>query len=437
MEEHQALSDEVQLGVFRAMRRRPESLSSKRVTLVLSLIHQVTAFSAIILIALSIYVLASNWGGLDPAFFFDIGICSLLFSLIVLLLSLTGWGSVSRLVKRYTAPEDLSNFPMERLGYFEHIAFRFARKRHLIILSMLLVTSCIFVEIYVLAQAYSAVTAFTSTIAVLNTQQKLMATPLNVPEAPFSSLEAALSVRFNTFFFGAGESCTNSNFGWWWDWISIHCPSLQLDLNSCVSCGGLQQTLCNADSTSCYANVSPLGLAQVSGQGVTCPYSICRVGITTYMISQVNPFVYTVLSVLGVQCLTLVLYSLLLAREFKTRPFVQRIVEDGVLDNIQEAEMYHTYEPVENAPAGGPVEAAAGAAGSQRMRSEEDRQEEEEIQMALALSLGALREEEEQREQQQELVVSLAGEDDGEGEEEKGGEIEEVEDDAREPADQT
>jgi hypothetical protein len=155
------------------------------------------------------------------------------------------------------------------------------------------------------------------------------------------------------------------------------------------------------------------------------------------MISQVNPFVYTVLSVLGVQCLTLVLYSVLLAREFKTRPFVQRIVEDGVLDNIQEAEMYHTYEPVENSPAGASVEAAAGAAGSQRMRSEEDRQEEEEIQMALALSLEALREEEEQREQQQELVVSLAGEDDGEGEEEKGGEIEEVEDDAREPADQT
>jgi len=421
MEEQHAISDEVQLGVFRAMRRRPEPLSSKRVILVLSIIHQVTAFSAIILIALSIYVLASNWGGLDPAFFFDIGICSLLFSLVVLLLSVTGWGSVSRLVKRYTAPEDLSNFPSERLGYFEYLAFRFARKRHLIILSMLLVVCCMFVEIYVLAQAYSAVTAFTSTIAVLNKQQKLMTTPLDVPQAPFSNLEASLSVRFNTFFFGGTESCTNSNFGWWWDWIATHCPGLQLELNSCVSCGGLQQTLCNADSTSCYAKQSPLGLAQVSGQGVTCPYSICRVGITTYMISQINPFVYTVLAVLSVQCITLTLYAVLLARDFKTRPFVQRIVEDGVLDNIQEAELYHTYEAIETAATGGPVE-AAGAGASHSLVTRSSVEEEEEIQMALALSLEALREEEEQRaqlQQQQELVVSLAGEEEREEEEEE------------------
>jgi len=243
---------DIYLYAFRHVRERTKSLRffmakpylSKLVNL-LAAIHQTTGFIAVILLGLSIYVLASDWGGLDPSFFTDIGVCSLLFSIIVLMLSILGWASVSRLIQRYSLPGDLPEPPIHYVG---RLVLTYCTRRVLMYLYIFLMIVAMATELYVLAHSFNALFSFNATKSTL-TPQATNATLIShatVPTATFSDLEASLATRFNTFYFGATESCTNPNFGWWWDWVGQYCGKvLQLDINSCVNCQGTLMTYCS------------------------------------------------------------------------------------------------------------------------------------------------------------------------------------------------
>lgn len=292
LSEDQRLQYEIYCQLRRETMQRsslPDKKYIQSIITSLVLVYNITGFLAIILIALSIYVLASSWGGLDPTFFIDIGICSLLFSTCVLLFAIIGWATISRHYKRYTPP------PLS-----PHTLASIFSRGHLLVIFQFLLIAALVVETYVLAHAFDALLILKTAKKSLSLQTR-NTTSLDLPPvAAFSELEHNLARRFNSFFFGAAASCTNANFSWWWDWLAIHCQP-DLHLNSCTTCEEYTVTYCAADVASCYDSISPSGMPQTPGDGASCPYTLCRQNITLYMLEQIYPFVYCVLAVMGVQ----------------------------------------------------------------------------------------------------------------------------------------
>ena len=282
---------------------------SRNIILVLLTVHQLSMVCAVVLGGISIYVLAAPWGGLEPTFFTNIGICSLLFSFIVFLISLIGWASLSRVVCRYTLPADVDTPP----GHVTLPLWLQLSQPSLLVVHSVLLLAGMCAEIYVLAHSFNALAMFTKTLEVLKPQLADQLLHETVPSAPFSEIEAGLALRFNTFFFGAMASCVNSNFAWWWAIIADNCqPSL--GINRCVSCDGLSITSCAGDSMSCLSYTSPSGSPQEPSAGIACPYSICREGITQYLVRQINPFAYTLLAFLALQASVLIGNAIMYSR---------------------------------------------------------------------------------------------------------------------------
>ena len=401
----------------------------------LAAVHQTTGGAALVMIGISIYVLGSDWGGLDPGFFVEIGVCSFLFSLVVFLHSCLGWSGVSRLVQRYSLPVDLP--PPTAAGPAGLAVLGCLTRRSLNSLYIATLVVGMAAEVYVLSHTFNALESFTKTAALVQPQlsNSTLVSGDVVPVASFSALETDLSDRFNSFFFGAVDSCTNPNFGWYWDWIAKECASTSghsggstggksggpLDLNTCVSCEGSLLTYCAADSATCYSTF----LNSVPGRGPACPFTLCRYGATRYMISQVGPFAYTLLAVLLVQSIVLVLTLVLILSEpghlaqadsrvrggtngKRSAGFLDVLVRSGTLATIEgavsaaaRAEPLSLSTPATRHNAGGSG-AAAGCGGGNFMGwgpsrsshsrhsgdNNEDGDEDEQLRLALALSLA-------------------------------------------------
>lgn len=157
---------------------------------------------------------------------------------------------------------------------------------------------------------------------------------------------------------------------------------------------------------SCMSYTSPLGLPQEPSTGMACPYSICREGITRYLLRQVNPFAYTLLAFLALQAGVLIGNAVmywrmrLLLRGQAGSGFNEALLASGVA--VDERDLVRVGEEAqggrsdvgERASIASAVMAAGGSAGGARRGMEDGRGdaflppqtlEEEELQIREAL----------------------------------------------------
>lgn len=208
---------------------------------------------ALVAIILSVIVLVSDWGSLDRGFFMGWCIVIILFSTLIVMISLLGCMGVSH------QSEKLSCWTGRRILGLYQLA--------------LLVT--IIGVIWGLTQLVIISRGLNATYDDLTRHVED-----DTYELAYSKMEDAVSSRFNDFFFSAAATCTDSKFVFFWSWVNDYCP-VSISQENCMACGEYSVTNCPADENLCFQKDD-------KGQAF-CPYDQCREGVLEYLTAYLNP----------------------------------------------------------------------------------------------------------------------------------------------------
>eukprot|EP01041_Mallomonas_annulata_P012024 gene12024-25192_t len=210
---------------------------------------------SITLIGLSIFILVSDWGTLDPNFFLGWCIVMIIFGGTVILLSVLGCLGVKHQYKQdgfWTGRTILAIYQAILVFTLVSLLYAVARLSELLIL---------------LEEAY---------VQLLDG---------NIPL--YGTFESLLSKRFNQFYFSAVDTCTDAKYNWFWLWINSNCVE-NMGETLCQKCDIFSITNCQADELACYENK----------YGDTCAYDLCRIGIlkpVTYLTYVFAAFLSTLM----------------------------------------------------------------------------------------------------------------------------------------------
>lgn len=262
----------------------------------------------------------ADWGTLNPGFFVGTGIIMDLFGLIIVIISWLGCIGIDHQDKK-------DGFLTGRviLGMYQ------------IILIVALVA-----EAWVLSLALSAIKVLTATFYDLQTGTQAF--------VPYSDFEKQMASTFNTFFFGAASKCQDVKFQWFWLWIQDNCPQDKISIKLCARCGENSVAPCYADETACYGDTS--------GTQQACAYTVCRVGILDFFVSNAKSLSYGILAFTLFQCVMMILNGMLVC--YTKRDSVKEILyKTGTISNINRVPGVPTTHQNSQAIQGGEEDIAA------------------------------------------------------------------------------
>ncbi|CAE7669480.1 unnamed protein product [Symbiodinium microadriaticum] len=234
-------------------------------------VNLIYAAVALVSIILAVLVMVSDWGSLDRGFFLGWCIVVILFSVLILMISLLGCMGVSH------QSEQLSCWTGRRILALYQLSLLAT-----IIGNLWMVTKLI-ILVRGLDATYSDLTSADDTV-------------------DYGRFEEAVADRFNEFFFSAAATCTDSKYAWFWSWVDDHCP-VSIGQARCMACGDYSVTTCPADEDLCYAQ---------SGGMDKCPYDQCRAGVLDYLISYMEPLNVALLVIAVFQLCIMVLTCMLI-----------------------------------------------------------------------------------------------------------------------------
>lgn len=201
-------------------------------------------------IAISIFLLISDWSTINKGFFLGWCITVILFSVLVSLIIYTGNLGIT--------------YQQLKTGYW-------TGNRLLLIYQVGIL--CTFIAIL-----YLSTVVMKMNKSFRDTRDQIHSTDDFVP---YDSFEERLSDRFNDFFFATSTSCGTSSSTFFWGFIDDHCPE-SISSTNCEACYDYSITLCPADESTCNDPNNPY-------QSMACPYEICRVPVLDYLISYLKP----------------------------------------------------------------------------------------------------------------------------------------------------
>lgn len=139
------------------------------------------------LVGIATFILLSDWGTLDPNFFFGWCIAMVLFGAIIILVSVLGCLGVK--------------YQRREKGFFTG--------RNILLIYQLILIGTLIAELYVVAQ-------LTSTCNILQEASDNLSAG---EPSEFGQFESILSERFNEFYFSAVDTCTDAKYHWFWIWV--------------------------------------------------------------------------------------------------------------------------------------------------------------------------------------------------------------------------
>ena len=257
----------------------PRSRINEWTKFILMQVNFFFAMFGLTLMGLAIYVLAANWGSLDPAFFTGGGVVLLLFGSIVTCVAYLGCLGVQnqRRKSQYTEWQGM------RMLFIYQVC-----------LSLALVA-----EIYWLAYSLDGVNSL-----------RLAAKGFDLTDPPaYGSLEATLATKFNAFFFAAQLSpfCPDLKYTWFWSFTNSVCGSYNVNMQeiNCLKCNDYSVSACDADAQTCYTTGA-------SYKSVACPYNVCRKGILDFIYKMLAPFSYFIIAFVLFHVILLILNCMLM-----------------------------------------------------------------------------------------------------------------------------
>lgn len=221
----------------------------------------------------AVYLLFADWGeGLVAGFFVGTGIIFFELGLILLGVAVIGCQGINNQILKY--------------GFC-------SGRKVLAVYMLLIILGLVFLGVLVL-EGLTNVHKFTDVVDVLETG------PTSPPE--LVGIEPLLEDKFNSFFFGAANSCEADLYLWFWDWVNDNCPA-QLSQLNCQACYSFSATICIADEDTCYNSGVP------EYESSACPYTVCRQELLSYLIKRIKPFSYVAF---GVACFQIVVIAAVL-----------------------------------------------------------------------------------------------------------------------------
>eukprot|EP01041_Mallomonas_annulata_P012025 gene12025-25193_t len=227
-------------------------------------INFVSFMFAIAIIAIASYLMASQWGDLDSAFFTGWGVVLVLFGVAVSLVSFLGCFAVL--------------FQIQRKGRWTG--------RRIISVYLLILLLALLAELYVVVTLSATINSLRESKASLCTGCK----PLY-----YDLFEKAISNRFNDFYFASVTTCGDKKFAWFYLWVNKNCP-IEITQSRCQSCHPYSITSCAADRDTCS-----------SENLFACPYDLCRKQILSFLINQIGPLSYFTIAFTGFQLILMTL----------------------------------------------------------------------------------------------------------------------------------
>jgi hypothetical protein len=220
---------------------------------------------AVTAIVLAIFVLVSNWGTLDPGFFFGWSIFIILFSVVVTMITYMGCLGVSYQIKRtgITSSSLRVSYNVFFLGLWTGRRMLFIFQLGLVgtVIAVFYLTSQLLILTRSLQASFDSVTSATDDATI---------------SYDFDVYENAVAKRFNEFYFSSITTCTDSKYAFFWGFIDDHCPA-EMSTQNCVKCYDYSITTCPADESTCFSD------SIYSSEA--CPYNICRAAVLDYLIS--------------------------------------------------------------------------------------------------------------------------------------------------------
>lgn len=255
----------------------PKSRINEWVKFILMQVNFFFAMFGVTLVGLAIYVMAANWGDLDPAFFTGSAVALLLFGLIITCVTYLGCLGVvnQRRKSHYTDWQGM---------------------RLLVIYQLFLILALV-AEVYWLAYSLDSVNSL-RTAALLYSPAK----PI-----PYQGLEATFAEKFNAFFFAAQLSpfCPDLKYVWFWTFVDKYCNNINMMQINCLKCNDYSVTACDADAQSCIQG----GATYLTA---ACPYNACRKGLLNFIYETLAPFSYFVVAYTIFHVVLLILNCLLM-----------------------------------------------------------------------------------------------------------------------------
>jgi len=98
----------------------------------------------------------------------------------------------------------------------------------------------------------------------------------------FDDIEYYLATKYNDIFFGGCSSCS-IQYSVFWLFVNAHCP-INMNQDSCQACSTYRITMCQADPFTCIASDN---YSTTKMMGNTCPYSICRANLASYLTDHI------------------------------------------------------------------------------------------------------------------------------------------------------
>lgn len=310
-------------------RHEPKSRLNEWTKFILMQVNFFFAVFGLTLVGLAIYVLAANWGSLDPAFFTGGGVVLCLFGFIIIFVAYIGCLGVVN--QRRKSP------------YTEWQGMR------LLVIYQVCLSLAFAAQIYWLAYSLDNVNDL-----------RVAATTYSVSNPiPYGSLETTFAEKFNAFFFAAQLSpfCPDLKYTWFWTIIDKVCGSYNVNMSesSCLRCNDYSVSQCDADAEHCYKT----GATYLS---VACPYNACRKGLLNLIYNNLAPFAYFIIAFVLFQILLLVLNCMLIC--YNPRDSEERIrAKNGIFSasrqSSQSSRQHHQHHRHHQPPAAG-----AGATSS-------------------------------------------------------------------------
>jgi hypothetical protein len=213
---------------------------------------------------LSVYVIFADWGGLDTSFFLGLGVTGALMSGCLMHISTLGVLSID----------------------FQNYTFRDSTPENTVW------TGKKIILIYLICVIFALLFTCFATMYITNEVTSLEATLNAIGNGEFiayDDFEVEVSKKFNEFFFGVVDTCQQLNLVFFWDFVLENCPD-SIDESHCSACTSNWLTTCAAHENSCTADydVTVVGGGSESVPHQTCPYEICRTGIISFVIEQMD-----------------------------------------------------------------------------------------------------------------------------------------------------
>lgn len=260
------------------------------------------------IIGIAVYVMASNWGTLDPGFFQGWCIIIILFGILAIQISILGCTGVNRqLVKE---------------GCWTG--------RRILALYLAILIATIIADIWVVFITMSTANGLQETRDDLLTESDdLTESEILIynEQVEMTQIEEKISSRFNEFFFAATQGCTDAGYTFFWSWVNEHCDE-SLSQESCQQCTAVGLN-CGVNEDSCNDDSATVG---------SCPYDICRWSVLNYIIKNLKPISSFLLAFTLFQAL-LVLFTCMLICFTERDSLQEMLVKTGTLskDQVQRA----------------------------------------------------------------------------------------------------